>query len=91
MDNNTDNNQEKAEHFVSLVRKQVEGQMAHLKLKDLTELLTSLVVHVTLRDLTVANGIEVDPELAQKADAAVYFLNGARLNLMTMDGGESHE
>lgn len=91
MDTNTDNNQEKAEHFVALVRKQVKEQMAHLNLKDLTELLTSLVCHVALRDLTVANGIEVDPELAQKADAAAYFLNGAGLNLSTMDGGESHE
>ena len=87
----TDNNQEKAEHFVSLVRKQVKEQMAHLNLKDLTELLTSLVAHVALRDLRVANGIEVEPELAQKADAAVYFLNGAGLNLRTMDGGENHE
>lgn len=91
MDTNTDNNKEKAEHFVSLVRKQVKEQMAHLNLKNLTELLTSLVCHVALRDLHVANGIEVDPELAQKADAAVYFLNKARLNLRTMDGGESHE
>lgn len=88
---NTDNNKDKTEHFVALVRKQVKEQMAHLNLKDLTELLTSLVCHVALRDLTVANGIEVDPELAQKADAAAYFLSAAGLNLRTMDGGESHE
>lgn len=91
MDNNTDNDKDKVEHFVALVRKQVQSQMAHLKLEDMTELLTSLVVHVALRDLKVANGNEVEPELAQLADAAVYFLNGAGLNLRTMDGGGSHE
>lgn len=90
MDNN-DNNNEEAERFLALVRKQVIANMANLKLETLTELLTSLVCLVALRDLHVANGIEVDPELAKMADAAVYFLREAGLNLEIKSGKESHE
>lgn len=81
MDNNTDHNKVKAEAFVHLVREKVVSNMAHLKLESLTELLTSLVCHITLRDLHVSSGIEVDDELAHLADAAVYFLDEAGLNL----------
>lgn len=91
MDNNTDNNQEKAEHFVSLVRERVQSQMAHLNLAALTELLTGMVAHVALRDLTVANGIEVEPELEQLAGAAAYFLSEAGINMKIETGGERHE
>ena len=91
MDNNTDNNKDKAEAFVALVREKVQSQMSRLKLETLTELLTSLVCHVALRDLHVANGIEVEPELAQMADAAVYFLKEAGLNMEIETGGNGHE
>lgn len=91
MDTNTDNNQEKAEHFVALVRKKVQSQMAHLSLASLTELLSGMVAHVVLRDLKVAAGDEVEPELAQLADAAVYFLNEAGINMKIETGGERHE
>lgn len=91
MDTNTDNNQEKAEHFIALVRERVQSQMAHLNLASLTELLTSMVAHVALRDLKVDAGDEVEPELAQLADAAVYFLKEAGLNMKIETGGERHE
>lgn len=91
MDNNTDNNQEKAEPFVALVREKVQSQISRLKLETLTELVVSLVCHVALRDLHVANGIEVEPELAQLADAAVYYLDEAGLNIKVKTGGECHE
>lgn len=81
MDNNTDHNKVKAEAFVAFVREKVVSNMAHLKLESLTELLTSLVCHIALRDLHVSRGIEVDDELAHLADAAVYFLDEAGLNL----------
>lgn len=91
MDNNTDNNKDKAETFVAQVREKVQSQMSRLKLETLTELLTSLACHVALRDLHVANGIEVDPELAQLADAAAYFLTEAGLNMKIETGGNGHE
>ena len=91
MDNNTDNNKDKAEAFVAFVREQVVSNMAHLKLESLTELVVSLVCHVALRDLHVANGIEVDPELAHLADAAVYYLDEAGMNLKVVTGENGHE
>ncbi len=78
---NDDNNRVKVEAFVALVRERVVSNMAHLKLESLTELMTSLACHISLRDLYVANGIEVDDELKHLADAAVYFLDEAGLNL----------
>ena len=88
---NKDNNNEMAERFLALVRKQVIDNMANLKLETLTDLMSSLASHVALRDLYVANGIEVDPEVAQMADAAVYFLCEAGLTMEIKRGKESHE
>ena len=91
MDNNTDNNQEKAEHFIALVRERVQSQMAHLHLASLMELLTSMVAHVALRTLKINAGDEVEPELAQMAGAAAYFLSEAGINMKMETGGERHE
>ena len=91
MDNNTDNNKDKAEVFVAFVREQVVSNMAHLKLESLTELVVSLVCHITLRDLHVANGIELDDELKHLADAAVYYLDEAGMNLKVVTGENGHE
>lgn len=88
MDNNTDHKKVKAEAFVAFVREKVVSNMSHLRLESLTELVTSLVCHITLRDLHVASGIEVDDELAHLADAAVYFLDEVGLNLKVSCGGD---
>ena len=89
MDNNTDNNNDGAEAFVALVREKVQSNMSRFKMETLTELLTSLTCHVILRDLYVANGIEMDDKLKQMADAAVYFLKEAGLNTDIDWRGES--
>ena len=86
--NNNDDNKEKAEHFIALVRERVQSQMAHLNLAFLTELLTGMVAHVVLRDLKVDAGDEVEPELAQMADAAVYFLKEAGFDIEVSIGHE---
>lgn len=91
MDNNTDNNQEKAEHFIALVRERVQSQMAHLNLASLTELLTGMVAHVALRTLKINAGDEVEEELEQLAGAAAYFLSEAGINMKIETGGERHE
>lgn len=77
----TNDNTELAERFVAQVRGKLKGQLGRLPLCAVEELLVSMVCHVSLRDLKVANGEEVEPELAQLADAAIYFLNHANLNL----------
>lgn len=88
MDNNTDNNQDKAEFFLTQVRELVEEQMKGLQLVSLTELLVGLVAHIALRDMKVANGCVVEPELAKLADAAVYFMNESGLTLKFSTGHE---
>lgn len=79
--NTTNDNTELVERFVAQVRGKLKGQLGRLPLRAVEELLVSMACHVSLRELKVANGAVVEPELAQLADAAVYFLNLANLNL----------
>lgn len=78
---NNNDNKNKAERFLALVRERVQSQMAHMKLDNLTELLTSMVAHVALRTLKIDAGDEVEKELDQLAGAAVYFLNEAGIEI----------
>lgn len=78
----TNDNTELVERFIAQVRGKLKGQLGRLPLCAVEDLLVSMVCHVSLRELKVANGEVVEPELAQLADAAVYFLNQENLNLV---------
>lgn len=83
MDTINDNNTESAERFIAHVREKLQPYIAKMPLRAVEELLVAMVSHVTLRDMRVANGNEVDPELNGLADAAVYFFEevGFKLNV----------
>ncbi len=88
MDNNTNDNKDRAELFVAQVREKVEASFDRLCIGSLRELLVAMSAHVALRDIKVDEGQEVEPELAQLADAAVYFLKEAGFDLEVSIGHE---
>lgn len=88
MDNNTDNNQDRAELFLAHVREKVKASFDRICIGSLRELLVAMAAHVALRDIKVDEGQEVEPELAQLADAAVYFLKDAGFDIEVSIGHE---
>ncbi len=85
---NKDNNYKNAELFVAHVREKVEASFDRLSIGSLRELLVSMAAHVALRDIKVDEGQEPEPELAQLAAAAVYFLKEAGFDLEVSIGHE---
>lgn len=88
MDNNTDNNQDKAELFLAHVREKVKESFDRICIGSLRELLVVMSSYVSLRDIKVDEGQEPEPELAQLADAAVYFLKAAGFDIKVSTGHE---
>lgn len=88
MDTINDNNTEKAERFIAQVREKIQPHFAKMPLFKLEDLLVVMVGHVVLRELRVAAGREPEPELNEKADAAVYFFKEADLELNLSVGYE---
>lgn len=88
MDNNTDHNKVKAEAFVHLVREKVKASFDLICIGSLRELLVVMSSYVALRDIKVDEGQEPEPELAQLADAAVYFLKAAGFDIEVSIGHE---
>ena len=88
MNNNTDNNQDRAELFLAHVREKVKASLERICIGSLIDLLASMTAYVALRDMKVDEGQEVEPELAQLADAAVYFLKDAGFDIEVSIGHE---